>query len=164
MPIPQVNDRIKEAPVVVLRAVFAGIGQILLTADRVRARAAEQVWAPDRTTAAEPSSHAAVPSPAGPRNGTAPAEAEAEATDHAAMREAAPHTGTATAPATTTPAASTAAGKTGSGLAGSVPRPAPAADRKRLTPAVKPAPIAEAATKTATAAETAKTTPRPKTA
>ena len=40
MPIPQVNDRIKEAPVVVLRAVFAGIGQILLTADKVRARAA----------------------------------------------------------------------------------------------------------------------------
>ena len=31
MPIPQVNDRIKEAPVVMLRAVFAGIGQILLT-------------------------------------------------------------------------------------------------------------------------------------
>ena len=50
MPIPQVNDRIKEAPVVVLRAVFAGIGQILLTADKVRARAAEQVWTPDRPT------------------------------------------------------------------------------------------------------------------
>ena len=33
MPIPQVNDRIKEAPVVMLRAVFAGIGQLLLTAD-----------------------------------------------------------------------------------------------------------------------------------
>ena len=51
MPIPQVNDRIKEAPVVVLRAVFAGIGQILLTADKVRARAAEQVWTPDRAAA-----------------------------------------------------------------------------------------------------------------
>src|SRR5262252_4393864 len=48
MPIPQVNDRIKEASVVVLRAVFAGIGQLLLTADKVRARAAEQVWIPDR--------------------------------------------------------------------------------------------------------------------
>src|SRR5215468_11391447 len=48
MPIPQVNDRIKEAPVVVLRAVFAGIGQLLLTADKVRARAAEQVWTPDQ--------------------------------------------------------------------------------------------------------------------
>jgi hypothetical protein len=51
MPIPQVNDRIKEAPVTVLRAVFAGIGQLLLTADKVRARAAEQVWPPDRAAA-----------------------------------------------------------------------------------------------------------------
>jgi len=48
MPIPQVNDRIKEAPVVMLRAVFAGIGQLLLTADKVRTRAAEQVWTPDQ--------------------------------------------------------------------------------------------------------------------
>ena len=48
MPIPQVNDRIKEAPVVVLRAVFAGIGQLLLTADKVRTRAAEQVWTPEQ--------------------------------------------------------------------------------------------------------------------
>ena len=57
MPIPQVNDRIKEAPVVVLRAVFAGIGQLLLTADKVRTRAAEQVWTPGQP---------AGPGPAGP--------------------------------------------------------------------------------------------------
>ena len=57
MPIPQVNDRIKEAPVVVLRAVFAGIGQLLLTADKVRTRAAEQVWTPEQP---------AGPGPAGP--------------------------------------------------------------------------------------------------
>ena len=30
MPIPQVTDRIKEAPAVALRAVFAGIGQLLM--------------------------------------------------------------------------------------------------------------------------------------
>jgi hypothetical protein len=71
MPIPQVNDRIKEAPVVVLRAVFAGIGQILLTADKVRARAAEQAWTPDRATALGPSCRPAAAPPApGPRNGT----------------------------------------------------------------------------------------------
>src|SRR5262252_5184422 len=57
MPIPQVNDRIKEAPVVVLRAVFAGIGQLLLTADKVRTKAAEQVWTPGQP---------AGPGPAGP--------------------------------------------------------------------------------------------------
>jgi hypothetical protein len=49
MPIPQVNDRIKEAPAVMLRAVFAGVGQLLLAADKVRARAAEAGWPPDRT-------------------------------------------------------------------------------------------------------------------
>jgi hypothetical protein len=51
MPIPPVNDRIKEAPVVMLRAVFSGIGQLLLAADRARARAAEQVWPPVRSAA-----------------------------------------------------------------------------------------------------------------
>ena len=44
MPIPQVNDRIKEAPAVMLRAVFAGVGQLLLAADKVRTRAAGTSW------------------------------------------------------------------------------------------------------------------------
>lgn len=51
MPIPQVNERVKEAPAVMLRAVFAGVGQLLLAADRIRARAAGQAWPPDRATA-----------------------------------------------------------------------------------------------------------------
>src|SRR5215510_795302 len=107
MPIPQVNDRIKEAPVVVLRAVFAGIGQILLTADKVRARAAEQVWTPDQP---------AGPGPAGPSPSWPAATAKtAPATKAAATK----------APATTKPAASTkpaAAAK-----AASTMEPAPAA-------------------------------------
>ena len=36
MRVPQVNDRVKEAPVQVLRAVFAGIGQLMSTADKIR--------------------------------------------------------------------------------------------------------------------------------
>ena len=36
MRVPQVNDRVKEAPAVVLRAVFAGIGQLMSTADKIR--------------------------------------------------------------------------------------------------------------------------------
>ena len=85
MPIPQVNDRIKEAPVVVLRAVFAGIGQILLTADKVRARATDQVWTPEPATASLPTDRQpAVP----PRNGTA--RAETAAADRPAMRETPP--------------------------------------------------------------------------
>lgn len=47
MPNPQVNDRIKEAPAVMLRAVFAGVGQLLLAADKVRAKAAATGWPPD---------------------------------------------------------------------------------------------------------------------
>ena len=42
MPIPQVTDRIKEAPAVALRAVFAGIGQLLMAVDKVRAQMQEQ--------------------------------------------------------------------------------------------------------------------------
>src|SRR6516162_3516189 len=87
MPIPQVNDRIKEAPVVVLRAVFAGIGQILLTADKVRARATEQVWTPDRTpsqaTAGLPADRR---TPEPPRNGTT--RTEPAVAGHVAVREA----------------------------------------------------------------------------
>jgi hypothetical protein len=49
MPIPQVNDRIKEAPAVMLRAVFAGVGQLLLAADKVRSRAAGTSWPADHT-------------------------------------------------------------------------------------------------------------------
>ena len=97
MPIPQVNDRIKEAPVVVLRAVFAGIGQILLTADKVRARAAEQVWTPDR--APVPGLRSTAP---GPRNGTT--HAEPAFAEHSASR-AAP-VSPAAAPATKTAPAS----------------------------------------------------------
>jgi hypothetical protein len=41
---PQVSERVKEAPAQALRAVFSGIGQVLLVADRIKNRAAE----PDR--------------------------------------------------------------------------------------------------------------------
>ena len=54
MPLPPVNDRIKEIPAQTLRAVFAGIGQILLIADKLRARAVEQVSGPDAAPAAQP--------------------------------------------------------------------------------------------------------------
>ena len=36
MPMPQLTDRIKEAPAIMLRAVFAGVGQLLLAVDKVR--------------------------------------------------------------------------------------------------------------------------------
>ena len=55
MRIPQqVTERVKEAPAQALRAVFSGIGQVLLVADRIKSRAA----VPDRAR-----SMAAVPTP-----------------------------------------------------------------------------------------------------
>jgi hypothetical protein len=51
MRIPQqVSERVKEAPAQALRAVFSGIGQVLLVADRMRSRAAE----PERARSAAP--------------------------------------------------------------------------------------------------------------
>jgi hypothetical protein len=61
MRIPQqVSERVKEAPAQALRAVFSGIGQVLLVADRIKSRAAE----PDR-------------SPSGPAGPSSPPAASA---------------------------------------------------------------------------------------
>jgi hypothetical protein len=54
MPLPQVNERIKEIPAQTLRAVFAGIGQMLLIADKLRARAVEQISDHDAAPATKP--------------------------------------------------------------------------------------------------------------
>jgi len=43
MPLSQVTDRIKEFPGQALRAVFGGVGQVLMAADKVRSRLAEQL-------------------------------------------------------------------------------------------------------------------------
>jgi len=87
MPLPPVNDRIKEIPAQALRAVFAGIGQILLIADKLRARAVEQVSGPDAAPAAQPADPAqradatqradaaSTAGAAGPGEATGPAEA-----------------------------------------------------------------------------------------
>jgi hypothetical protein len=58
MPNPQVPDRIKEAPAVVLRAIFAGIGQLLMAADKVWAQVQEQISSQQPTQSAPPSPQA----------------------------------------------------------------------------------------------------------
>ena len=68
MRVPQVTERMKEAPAQALRAVFAGIGQVLLVADRIRNRPADGEGTPS----------AASPQPAGDAP-AATAEAAAEA-------------------------------------------------------------------------------------
>ena len=58
MPLPQVNDRLKEIPAQALRTVFATIGQLLLVADRLRARAAGQLSGSGEATATRPADRA----------------------------------------------------------------------------------------------------------
>src|SRR6202035_5072750 len=77
MPLPQVNERIKEVPAQALRAVFAGIGQVLLVADKIRNRAVEQVSG--TTTAAAPPREAP---PSMPAAAPSTAPAESASTDH----------------------------------------------------------------------------------
>jgi hypothetical protein len=66
MPLPQVNDRLKEIPAQALRTVFATIGQLLLAADRLRARAAAQLPGSGEATATRPADQAPAPAPAPP--------------------------------------------------------------------------------------------------
>jgi hypothetical protein len=65
MRVPQVSERIKEAPAQALRGVFAGIGQLLLITDKLRNKASHQeVPRARRPEASETVTDAAVTSPA----------------------------------------------------------------------------------------------------
>jgi hypothetical protein len=81
MPLPQVNERIKEVPAQALRAVFAGIGQVLLVADKIRNRAVEQVsgtTTATTTTAATAPPREAPPTVPAAAPSTAPGEPQSE--------------------------------------------------------------------------------------
>jgi len=73
MRVPQVSDRIKEAPAQALRGVFAGIGQLLLITDKLRNKtpAGQQV---PQARAPEPSETRADPAPAAPAAAPTPAQ------------------------------------------------------------------------------------------
>src|SRR5947199_79898 len=92
MRVPQVSERIKEAPAQALRGVFAGIGQLLLITDKLRNKASHQDVARARTPeASETVTDTAGTSPAGHGAGTAAAPAGAAAAEAAeAAGEAAP--------------------------------------------------------------------------
>ena len=100
MRVPQVSERIKEAPAQALRGVFAGIGQLLLYTDKLRnkapyahvpavpppaaPRAEPTAPVPDRPAASAPADRAAVPEPPAetprtPRTSRAPATPKAPA-------------------------------------------------------------------------------------
>jgi len=111
MRVPQVSERIKEAPAQALRGVFAGIGQLLLITDKLRNKASHQDVPRARTPeASETVTDAAVTGLAGNGAGTAaaeaaaapavPAPAEPVTESETVAAEAAPAQATAAKPAT----------------------------------------------------------------
>jgi hypothetical protein len=142
MPIPQFNDRIKEAPAVMLRAVFAGVGQLLLAADKVRARAAEAGWPPDRTTPkGQPQGWSRWHTLDDTRSGTVPlAREQANSHDHSARRSSANGDSTVIAASAGTEAAHASAGPE----AASVPAASAGAERPARPAAAAARPAAPA--------------------
>ena len=147
MRVPPVSERMKEAPAHALRAVFAGIGQVLLVADRIKNRATDTNHAPS----------AADPEPAAPASETA-AAAPADATPTtAAAAEAAPAAGTApvtpdaaaTTPATPQPASTAAtappAGAAATATPATTARPASSTPASATPPSATPAAASAAA-------------------
>ena len=89
MRVPQVSERIKEAPAQALRGVFAGIGQLLLITDKIRNKASHQD-VPRARTPRTPGTvtDTAVTSPAGQDAGTAAPPAETAAAKPPTARRA----------------------------------------------------------------------------
>lgn len=143
MPIPNVSERMKEAPAHALRVMFAGIGQALLISDRMRRRLRGE-------HAPGPVPHAAkvpVTKPAGGEQASevtvARPAAERPAAERPAATVPAPEAPTPEAPAATVPAATAPAGE----------QAAPPAAAKAAATAKGPAakgPAAEPTTKTPT--------------
>jgi hypothetical protein len=144
MRVPQVSERIKEAPAQALRGVFAGIGQLLLITDKLRNKASHEDVPRARTPeASETVTDTAVTSPAGHGAGTAAAPAGAAGAEGGpALVDAGPTAEAAAAPAASAPAASAPAGAAAAAPAEAVTEsetvsaePAPATTRR---PAAKP--------------------------
>jgi hypothetical protein len=105
MRVPQVSERIKEAPAQALRGVFAGIGQLLLITDKLRNKASADPDVPRARTpeASETVTDAPVISPGDQGAETAPAPAR-PATAEPAMAEPAMAEPATAEPATAAPA------------------------------------------------------------
>ena len=138
MRVPQVSERIKEAPAQALRGVFAGIGQLLLITDKLKNKAPADRDV-SRARAPQAAKTVTGTSPAGQAAPPADAETAPAATTEAAATEAAPAKPATTRrpaakpatpkpaarPATAKPAATRrpAAGPAGAGPAGQAPKP-----------------------------------------
>ena len=123
MRVPQVSERIKEAPAQALRGVFAGIGQLLLITDKIRNKASHQdvprARAPqvpatvtDATVTSPADQGAAAPVKPIGAAATAAAAAPAETVAQAAPTAAKPATPRRTAPKATAAESAASAGET----------------------------------------------------
>src|ERR1700722_6967128 len=99
MRVPQLSERIKEAPAQALRGVFAGIGQLLLITDKLRNKApasqqVPQARAPEASETVSPAAsvpaEAAAPAASAPASAPAATAAPAPAPATAASAPAAP--------------------------------------------------------------------------
>jgi hypothetical protein len=155
MRIPQqVTERVKEAPAQALRAVFSGIGQVLLVADRLKTRATE----PERAQA-----------PAG-QDGAPRDETRWRSLDETGNVRLLSETATPASPAATEPAATAEPADAGGPGPAADASPPPAADAApaepaataETEPAAAPAePAATAGTEPAAAAGPAADGPAP---
>jgi hypothetical protein len=157
MRVPQVSERIKEAPAQALRGVFAGIGQLLLITDKIRNKGSHQ----DVPRARAPQvpatvTDAAVTSPADRDAAAAAKPAAAKPTGAAAATATAPAKPTTAKPATAKPA--TAKPTAAKPAAGKPVTPKPAT--KPATPR-RTAAKAAAAESAASAGEAAPKPPKP---
>jgi hypothetical protein len=122
MRIPPPPERIKEAPAHALRAVFAGVGQVLLITERVRQRAVEQVHPRVVSAPAQAPARDATPRPPA---GSTPA-APPRATASRAAESPAAASRAAESPAAESPAAaSQAAASRAAAPEAAVSQPAP---------------------------------------
>ncbi len=145
MRVPQVNERMKEAPAHALRAMFAGIGQLLSVTDKLRGKAtaepepkneAAETAAPSATApeAAEAQTPAAGPAPESVA--AQPAAPETIATESAAAQPAAPETAASESAAAEPTAPETAgAGGASDGKPKAAAKPAVAKPKAAAKPA-----------------------------
>ena len=134
MRVPQVSERIKEAPAQALRGVFAGIGQLLLITDQLRNKASHQDVPHARTPEASVTgTDTSVTSPAGLGAATDPVGAAAAAPAAAEPAAAAAAADPAAAAAAADPVEAVAEGE----AVAAEPAPVKPAARARRT-AAKP--------------------------
>jgi hypothetical protein len=119
MRMPQVSERIKEAPAQALRGVFAGIGQLLLITDKLRHKTPAHPEAPQ---AAEPPQAAGAPRATGaPQTAEAPEAAKASEAAKAPEAAEAPEASAPEPSPAPEPSATAASGtRRGSGKTGNV--------------------------------------------